>query len=254
ENFRAGKTGDNINVWETITRDKWILNTITGCSIELSDIPQQKYVPKPIKISDDDNTKIRNELIDFWNAPETTNNEFISTIFIRPKKDGRVRVILNLRYFNEHYVEKLHFKMESLRAAINMVRKDCYLASVDLTDAYYSIRIREQDRKYFRFIFEGQKWQFTALNESVTIRTTTYDCCMRRTASSCMFTPSLKSVSPEHTRRRSVSTMVWRWRFSGISTFSCHCCCSLETQRTDHRLPEVLQYDSHESEAASKLS
>ena len=44
-----------------------------------------------------------------------------------------------------------------------MMRKDCYLASVDLSDAYYSVRIREQDRKYLRFIYDGQKWQFTSL-------------------------------------------------------------------------------------------
>ena len=43
------------------------------------------------------------------------------------------------------------------------MRKDCYFASVDLSDAYYSIRIREQDRKFFRFIFNGIKYQFTAL-------------------------------------------------------------------------------------------
>ena len=44
-----------------------------------------------------------------------------------------------------------------------MMRKDCYLASVDLSDAYYSVRIREQDSKYLRFIYDGQKWQFTSL-------------------------------------------------------------------------------------------
>ena len=53
--------------------------------------------------------------------------------------------------------------MESLRSALNAMRKDCYFASVDLSDAYYSIRIREQDRKFFRFIFNGIKYQFTAL-------------------------------------------------------------------------------------------
>lgn len=36
-------------------------------------------------------------------------------------------------------------------------RQDCYLASVDLSDAYYSIRLKEEDRKSFRFFFAGVK-------------------------------------------------------------------------------------------------
>lgn len=169
ENFRGGKTAENISFWETITNDNWILQTIKGCKIEVTTFPQQTYIPRTIKFTTEENIKIRQELTRFLKcgiiekASNDTNNEFISNIFIRRKKDGRIRIILNLKYFNEHYMEKTHFKMESLRAAINMMRKDCYLASVDLTDAYYSVRIREDDRKYFRFIFEGQKWQFTAL-------------------------------------------------------------------------------------------
>ena len=46
---------------------------------------------------------------------ETTHcpGEYISTIFIRPKKDGGFRLILNLKNLNEH-VEYQHFKMDTL--------------------------------------------------------------------------------------------------------------------------------------------
>ncbi|XP_060563139.1 uncharacterized protein LOC132722634 [Ruditapes philippinarum] len=53
--------------------------------------------------------------------------------------------------------------MESLKSAINAMRKDYFMASVDLADAFYSITIREQDRRYFRFYFNDIKYQFTAL-------------------------------------------------------------------------------------------
>ena len=46
--------------------------------------------------------------------------EFISNIFFRPKKDGGIRVILNLRNFNE-YVQPSHFKMNSLQSAIDLM-------------------------------------------------------------------------------------------------------------------------------------
>lgn len=169
DNFRAGKTADKIQIWETITSDQWIINTIRGCTLELTNIPIQTKIPKPLKFSAEETDKIATELKRFLACgiiecvSESTDNEFISNIFIRPKKDGRVRVILNLKHFNSLYVDKSHFKMESLRTAINSMRPNCYMASVDLSDAYYSIKVKEQDRKYFRFIFQGVKYQFTAL-------------------------------------------------------------------------------------------
>ena len=41
--------------------------------------------------------------------------------------------------------------------------KNCFMASVDLKDAYYSIPVAKEHRKYLRFIFEGQLYQFTCL-------------------------------------------------------------------------------------------
>ena len=85
------------------------------------------------------------------------------TFFVRPKSDGGIRVILNLKPFNQQYVDKIHFKMESLKSAINAMMPNCFLAIVDLKEAFYSIKIREMDRKYFRFYWRGQKYQFTSL-------------------------------------------------------------------------------------------
>ena len=66
-------------------------------------------------------------------------------------------MILNLQPFNQQYVDKINFKMESLKSAINAMTPTCFLASVDLKEAFYSSRIREMDRKYFRFYWRGQK-------------------------------------------------------------------------------------------------
>ena len=90
-------------------------------------------------------------------------NEFISNIFFRPKKDGRIRIVLNLKTFNESHMDKCHFKMESLQSAISAMRRHCYFGSVDLSEAFYSIPILYNQRKYFRFWFNNQKYQFTAL-------------------------------------------------------------------------------------------
>ena len=60
-------------------------------------------------------------------------------------------------------MQHIHFKMETLKAAVDAMRPNCYFGSVDLSETFYSIPIRIQDRRYFRFIFNGQKFQFTSL-------------------------------------------------------------------------------------------
>ena len=54
-----------------------------------------------------------------------TEGEFISPIFIRPKKDNRVRVILILKKFNVN-VENFHFKMEILKHALTLVSQNFF--------------------------------------------------------------------------------------------------------------------------------
>ena len=86
----------------------------------------------------------------------------VSNIFTRPKSDGRIRIILNLKQFNKQYVEKVHFKMETLQSAITAMRQNCYFGSIDISDPYYTIPIDENDRRLFRFEFKGTKYQFTS--------------------------------------------------------------------------------------------
>ena len=89
-------------------------------------------------------------------------NEIISNIFTRPKKDGSIRIILNLKKFNEH-VHTEHFKMESLQSAIKLITPNCFLASIDLQDAYFSVPIAKKCRIYLRFFWKGKLYQFCVL-------------------------------------------------------------------------------------------
>ena len=37
---------------------------------------------------------------------------------------------------------------------LKLVEKDCYLAFLDLKDAYYSVEVKESDSKYLRFMWK----------------------------------------------------------------------------------------------------
>ena len=47
-------------------------------------------------------------------------SDFVSTVFLRPKKDGGYHMILNLKDFNQS-VEYNHFKMETLKDICNSI-------------------------------------------------------------------------------------------------------------------------------------
>ena len=88
--------------------------------------------------------------------------EIISNIFLRPKKDGSHRLILNLKELNQS-VSYVHFKMETLSSILKLVEQNAFMAAVDLKDAYYSVPVCKEDRKYLRFWWDGQLYQFTCL-------------------------------------------------------------------------------------------
>ena len=87
---------------------------------------------------------------------------FLSPIFSVPKKDGSLRLILNLKDLNES-VEYKHFKMDTLYSAIAMMRTNCYMASIDLEKAYYSIPIHEDDQSLLAFQFDKRYFVYTAM-------------------------------------------------------------------------------------------
>ena len=90
-------------------------------------------------------------------------DSFYSNIFVIPKKD---RSIFNLKYLNE-YVEYHHFKMDTIKDAIPLIKPECTFFSIDLKDAYYSIPIHHSCRKYLRFIWRGKHYQYAALPQGL---------------------------------------------------------------------------------------
>lgn len=110
---------------------------------------------------------INKEIDDFLNnkvieRAQHEQGEFISNIFLRPKPDGRSRIILDLTKLNQ-LVEYKHFKMFSLNTALDLITPHAWMGSVDLKQAYFSIPIAKEHRKYLRFIWNNCLFEFTCL-------------------------------------------------------------------------------------------
>ena len=88
--------------------------------------------------------------------------EFIPPIFLRPKKNKKYRMILNLKKLNKH-IAHIHFEMDTLQSCINLMNKNCYMGSLYLTYAYYSVSISPESQKYLKFKVGCQLYKFITL-------------------------------------------------------------------------------------------
>ena len=167
DNFVGGKTSCFINVWEKLNVGDWVLDKIEGVKPEPCVHPSQIRDKNEIKFSLEEDIIIQNEISKLLakkviKQVTSVQNEVISNVFVRQKKDGNYRMILNLKNFNQ-CIEKVHFKMESLKDAISLMKHGCFFASLDLKDAYYSVKIAPEFTKYFRFKFHDVLYEFTSL-------------------------------------------------------------------------------------------
>ena len=166
--FYAGQLKKYLPAWEAITSDPIILDAIKHYHIEfISQVPMQVHEPRQINCSTTEREIIRQEIsklllkgvIEIAHNPDSG---FVSNVFATPKKDGSYRMILNLQQLNEFVVYQ-HFKMDNIQTALRLVRPQCFMASVDLKDAYYSVPIALEHRHFLMFKWEGQYYQYTCL-------------------------------------------------------------------------------------------
>ena len=131
------------------------------------DLPYQHAPKCQLRFSPEETTAINNEVAELLKKgvivqSHQEKNDFISPIFVRPKKDGCHRLILNLKDMNQ-YIEYHHFKMEKLQTALSMIRPYSYFASVDIKDAYYCLPVNSTDQKYLKFMWNGAFYKYTCL-------------------------------------------------------------------------------------------
>lgn len=120
--------------------------------------------------------------------------QFISSYFLVKKADGTNRFIFNLKKLNK-FIDTIHFKMEDIRSAKNLLTQDAYMGSLDLKDAYYLIPVQENHRKFLRFKFSDKLYQFTCLPFGLS-------------TSPYVFTKLMKPVV-NHLRQRGIISMIY---------------------------------------------
>lgn len=167
-NVVAGRLSQFLAQWKKITNDSFVLNCVEGYEIPfLRRPPQSLSFQKECRFSSEDEKLVEKEIKKLVAMGaiircKFVEDQFLSPFFLVPKPDGSRRFILNLKRLNQ-FIKTNHFKIEDMRVALKLVYQDYYLCSLDLKDAYFLVKIGPSSRKFLRFEFKGQIFEFQCL-------------------------------------------------------------------------------------------
>ena len=152
-----------VEQWEELKDNKWVLSIVrNGFKIPFKSPPPLSVVP--INLSQSSSPLLREEIAELLKkrAVERVRNPgthvFFSRLFLVPKKNGKLRPVIDLSLLN-----KQHFKMETVKSVRLSIMINDWAVSIYLTDAYLHVPIHPRSRKYLRFVYKHQVFQFTAL-------------------------------------------------------------------------------------------
>ncbi|KAL0147482.1 hypothetical protein M9458_057222 [Cirrhinus mrigala] len=177
---------DHLAAWKLLPNvSAWVLHTVErGYRIQFGTPPAPFNGVSPTLVGPEQGlvmeqevaTLLRKEAIEVV-PPHERESGFYSRYFIVPKKDGGLRPILDLRLLNRS-VKRLKFKMLTIRQVVSQIRSEDWFVTIDLKDAYFHVSILPHHRKFLRFAFRGEAYQYRVLPFSLALSPRTFTKCV----------------------------------------------------------------------------
>ncbi|KAI2647949.1 Transposon Ty3-G Gag-Pol polyprotein [Labeo rohita] len=159
------------SVWKLLPNvSAWVLRTVDGVFPTVVSPEQGLVMEQEVE------TLLRKEAIEVV-PPHDRESGFYSRYFIVPKKDGGLRPILDLRLRNRS-VMRLKFKMLTVNQVVSQIRSEDWFVTIDLKDAYFHVSILPQHRKFLRFAFTGEAYQYRVLPFGLALSPRTFTKCV----------------------------------------------------------------------------
>jgi hypothetical protein len=118
------------------------------------------------KISPEDsifvNTEIDRLLRDGIIVRTPKKPKIISPIGVVPKKNGKKRMILDLRFLNS-FIDTRQFRLETIFTAAKQMRTGDLMIKIDLKDGYFHIPVHKSHQTLLGFQWNGTFYKYRAL-------------------------------------------------------------------------------------------
>ena len=116
-----------MNKWTELTDDQEILDIVSGYQLDFSEIPHQRKPPTPFNFSKEEERLVDLEVEKLLRKGaieevEPCEKQFLSNIFMIPKKGGERRPVVDIRDLN-NFIKPVHFKMEDLSHLPSVLRR-----------------------------------------------------------------------------------------------------------------------------------
>ena len=109
--------------------------------------------------------------------PASPTPGFFSRMFVVTKVTGGWRPIIDLSTLNLN-VDRTPFRMEASQTVLRAVRRNDWMVSTNLKDAYLQIPIHPMSRRFLRFTAGGKTWQFRVLCFGLSTAPQVFTCVM----------------------------------------------------------------------------
>ncbi|KAI2657596.1 Transposon Ty3-G Gag-Pol polyprotein [Labeo rohita] len=171
EGVSGAASSDHLAAWKLLPNvSAWVLRTVErGYRIQFGAPPPPFVGVSPTLVGPEQGLVMEQEVVSLLRKeaievvpPHDRESGFYSRYFIVPKKDGGLRPILDLRVLNRS-VMKLKFRMLTLKQVVSQIRSEDWFVTIDLKDAYFHVSILPQHRKFLRFAFRGEAYQYRGI-------------------------------------------------------------------------------------------
>lgn len=158
--------GLNVAEWERIGANSVVLDWIAnGVRIPFSSEPEPRFFPNPS--FDSAQQKFLDaelsELVQKGVVSEVSDMPLcVSALKVVPKKNGKHRLICDLRYVNAH-CDVPHFSSENVSVLAEVMRDNDCAVTIDLKDGFYHFSVHPSFRKYLGFTYRGHWYVWNRL-------------------------------------------------------------------------------------------
>ena len=157
------------SIWRDMGADPWVVEALRlgyrlpFSSPPLSMVPPSipSYFPSSIK-----GKALHGEVLSLFDkgaielAPPSPG--YYNCLFVVWKATGSWRPVIDLWLLNR-FVQPTRFWMETSQSVLCALRRNDWMFSIDLKDAYLQVPVHPDSRRYLRFVENGQVFQFRAL-------------------------------------------------------------------------------------------